>query len=264
MEDLKTKYALVNGELLEARPELKGKGATCRFSGLPMIAKTGRKRRWHWAYKGDYPGDISRHESEWHFAWKEKFPEPWREVDHPVENGKKFRADVKTEEGWAIEFQYSPIHPDERQSRDNFYPKIVWVVYGAKLDRDIEQFKNALKEGKQVHGSHPDYPIWRTSLDKCELLQEWAGSKAPIFFDFGEEDVLWQVHYVNPNGSVYATPFSRIVFIMIHLAQKPFSFEHLVNTFSKFVENKESPPPPPKSPTPKRRPLYPVRGGRRL
>ena len=258
---MKTEFALVNGKLQQARPELKDKGATCRFCGLRMIAKTGRKRIWHWAHKGEHPCDYSRHESEWHSNWKERFPADWQEVDHPVENGKGFRADVKTDEGWVIEFQYSPIHPDVRQSRDDFYSKLVWVVYGARLDRDIEQFKNALKQGKQVDGSPPDSPVWRTFSDKCVLLQDWADSNAPIFFDFDEEDVLWQVCYVTPNGPVHVTTLSRFVFIMMLRTHKPLKFEEYVKSFSKFVSDYESPPPPPQPQPqpPKVRPRYPVR-----
>jgi hypothetical protein len=35
---------------------------------------------------------------------------------------------VKTRTGVVLEFQHSFLHSDERQSREKFYPKMVWVV----------------------------------------------------------------------------------------------------------------------------------------
>jgi len=114
---------------------------------------------------------------------KELFPAHWQEVVHEAENGEKHIADVKTDQGWVIEFQHSYIKLEERRSRDTFYPKLVWVVDGARRKRDRTQFLNALKEGMQVGGNS----LFRRAFsDKCILLREWEESHAPIFFDFGE------------------------------------------------------------------------------
>jgi hypothetical protein len=39
---------------------------------------------------------------------------------------------VKTDFGVVLEFQHSPLHRDEREARENFYQKMVWVVDGLR------------------------------------------------------------------------------------------------------------------------------------
>ena len=183
------KFSLVNGQHQEAQPNLSG---MCPACGHPMVAKCGEVKIWHWAHKRRRPCDPWwENETEWHRAWKEQFPVHWQEVVHEAKNGEKHIADVKTDHGWVIEFQHSYIKPEERRSRDTFYPKLVWVVDGARRKRDRTQFLNAWKEGMQVGGNSL---VRRAFSDKCVLLREWAGSHAPIFFDFGEE-VLWWLFF---------------------------------------------------------------------
>ena len=84
--------------------------------------------------------------------------------------------------------------------------------------------------------------VRRAFSDKCVLLREWAGSHAPIFFDFGEE-VLWWLFSKSPNGPVYVAPFSRTDFIEIHrggASQKAHDFEELVKDLSELVAHYES------------------------
>jgi hypothetical protein len=97
---------------------------------------------------------------------------------------------VKTDHGWVIEFQHSPIKPEERRSREAFYPKLVWVVDGLRRKRDEAQFLKAW-EKSEFAPIGPDLPVRRIRSDECARLEEWAGSPAPVFFDFGEEQVLW-------------------------------------------------------------------------
>ncbi len=146
---------------------------------------------------------------------------------------------AKTDRGWVIEFQHSYIKPEERRSRNTFYhPKLVWMVNGARRKRDRTQFDNALNEGKQVGGSSiVQIAYW--DWDECRLLREWAGSHAPIFFDFGEK-VLWWLFSMIPNGPVYVVQYPRTHFIEIHSSQKSDDFEVLVKDFNKRVANYES------------------------
>jgi len=182
------KYALVNGERREAHPDLSGKGK-CPACGSPMIAKCGEFKVDHWAHKSR--GSCDRwweSETEWHRTWKNHFPENWQEVVHSGENGEKHIADVRTDEGWVIEFQHSYLKPEERRSRDKFYPKLVWVVDGTRRKNDRKQFANALKEAKQVGESPVLHIHW---WDECRLLREWSGSDKFIFFDFGGDELCW-------------------------------------------------------------------------
>ena len=221
------KFALVNGKRQEAQPKLSGK---CRTCGHPMVAKCGEVKMWHWAHKRHSSCDPWwENESEWHRAWKEQFPVHWQEFVHEAENGEKHIADVKTDQGWVIEFQRSFLNPEERRSRDAFYPKLVWVVDGTRRKRDRTQFFNAWEKGMPVGGNRY---IRRTFSDNCTLLREWEGSPSPIFFDFGIE-ALWWLVAKNQNEPLYLAPFSRTDFIEIHRGGAP----QKTHEFDEFVKD---------------------------
>src|SRR5687767_9065923 len=128
------KFALVDERRLEAHPELSGKCPSC---DAQMVPKCGEVKIWHWAHHGRRTCDHWwENETEWHRTWKGYFPVDWQEVIHQSESGEKHIADVKTDQGWAIEFQHSYLKPDERRSRDGFYQKLCWVVDGTRRLRD--------------------------------------------------------------------------------------------------------------------------------
>lgn len=232
------KFALINGQRQEAQPNL---SSQCPACDQAMIAKCGEVKIWHWAHKGRRTCDLWwENETEWHRAWKGRFPDSWQEFVHQAENGEKHIADVKTDQGWVIEFQHSYIKPEERRSRDTFYQKLVWVVDGVRRKRDGTQFLNAWKEGVPVGANSP---VRRAFSDECVLLREWAGSDMPVFFDFGGEQVLWWLLKGTPDGSAYVAPFSRSDFIEIHrggATQKARDFDELVKDLSKLVSLYES------------------------
>lgn len=210
------KFALVNGQRQEAQPNLSG---TCPTHGHPMVAKCGERRAWHWAHQGSHPCDPWwENETEWHRAWKGQFPVSWQEFLHQAESGDKHIADVRTDHGWAIEFQHSPINPEERRSRDAFYRKLVWVVDATRRKTDAAQFRKALQASAPVGRS---LVIRRVRPDECRLLQEWSGSPAPIFFDFGKGPTLWWLLARGPAEPMYVASFSRAEFIAIHHGKGP-------------------------------------------
>jgi competence protein CoiA len=203
------KFALFNDQRQEAQPNLFGQCPACYQA---MTAKCGEVKIWHWAHKGRRTCDPWwESETEWHRAWKGRFPESWQEVVHHADNGEKHIADVKTDQGWVIEFQHSYIKPEERRSRDIYYQKLVWVVDGTRRKRDGTQFLNAINNGVPV-GSL----IRKSFSDECALLKEWVGSPAPVFFDFGEEQGLWWLLKGNSDGSAYVAKFSTNDFVEIH------------------------------------------------
>src|SRR6516225_529401 len=125
---MKYKFALVNGERQEAKPNLVGK---CQVCDAQMVAKCGAERIWHWAHQGKLLCDPWwENESEWHRGWKDRFPVDWQEFRQRADNGETHIADVKTDRGWVIEFQRSYLKPEERHSRNTFYRKLIWVVDG--------------------------------------------------------------------------------------------------------------------------------------
>jgi competence protein CoiA len=231
------KYALANGQRQEAWPGLSGQ---CPVCGRLMVAKCGAIKIWHWAHIGRLVCDAWWEETEWHRAWKNKFPDDWQEFIHHAPSGEKHIADVRTDQGCVIEFQHSHLHPGERQARDAFYPRLVWVVNGLRRKTDGAQFVKALNEGAPVGANQL---VRRVRTDACRLLGEWAGSHAPTFFDFGGEQVLWWVLAKRPDGHAYVAPFSRTEFIKIHrggATQQARDFDALVNDLSNLVADYES------------------------
>jgi len=120
---------------------------------------------------------------------------------------------VKTDRGWVIEFQHSSMKPEERRSREAFYPKLIWVVDGTRRKRDRAQLIGAWKEGVPVGGNSL---VRKAFSDDCRLLREWAGSDAPIFLDLGDTEALWWLFAKSTNGSAYFHLFSRAQFIEWH------------------------------------------------
>jgi hypothetical protein len=161
-------------------------------------------------------------ETEWHRNAKNNFPVEWQEIVHRAENGEKHIADVKTDKGYVIEFQYSDLKPEERRSREAFYGPMDWVVNGLRRKRD----KATFYEG--INALRPYDPVAQRVLrykmlsDECALLRDWAGSTRDVFFDFGatEEDaarfgqpVLWHLHAKSPAGWAILTPVPVAWFI---------------------------------------------------
>jgi competence protein CoiA len=232
------KFSLAKGQRQEAQPNLSGQ---CQSCGHPMVAKCGEVRIWHWAHQRSRVCDHWwENETEWHRAWKGQFPDNWQEVVHPAENGMKHIADVKTERGWVIEFQHSYIKPEERRSRDAFYPKLVWVVDGTRRKRDGNQFLEALNNGARFV---EELPIVKVRSDECALLREWAGSNAPVFFDFGTEQVLSWLIAGRADGPAYVGSVSHASFIEMHrggVTQMARDFDEFVKDFSGLVADYES------------------------
>ncbi len=122
-------FAMFQGERVEAHPGLKGHCPLCMNATL---AKCGEKILWHWAHRGRRHCDPWwENETDWHRAWKSRFPAAWREVvNFDAITGEKHIADVKTDTGVVVEFQNSAMSADELRSREAFYGKMIWIVNG--------------------------------------------------------------------------------------------------------------------------------------
>jgi hypothetical protein len=210
------KFAVVKGERLEAQ---RGLSAECPVCGTAVIAKCGPVRVPHWAHRGRHACDHWwERETEWHRAWKNRFPEGWQEIVHTPENGDKHIADVKTENGVVLEFQHSFLSPDEREARESFYPKMVWVVDGTRRKKDRAQFFASV-DAAIVINHEPLIVLVRWK--EGALLRDWEGSKVPVYFDFGD-DTLWRLNPCIPNGMTYLFRVPKTVFLRVHLEGLPF------------------------------------------
>lgn len=73
-------------------------------------------------------------ETIWHRNWKNAFPSSYREVSFADKRlGELHRADIYTPCGTTLEFQNSPISLQELESREAYYPNLVWVLNGKKF-----------------------------------------------------------------------------------------------------------------------------------
>ncbi len=183
------RYALINGVRLEPSPRLMGLCVNC---GAVMIAKCGRHKIWHWAHKSRIHCDRWwEPETDWHRAWKNEFPNDWQEVTHfdPL-TGEKHVADVKTASGRVIEFQHSPMKPEELKAREEFYQNLVWIVDGNRGELDVNYFRLGLGK-RQDAPNHPTiFPFaW---YGRSKLFEIWWAADCPVFIDFGDP-VVWRL-----------------------------------------------------------------------
>jgi competence protein CoiA len=202
------RYAVVDGERIEATPKAKG---VCPHCQSEMVAKCGRVKVWHWSHKGNPPCDPWwEPETEWHREWKDKFPKEWQEISHiDLATGEKHIADVKNSFGLVIEFQHSAMKPEERISREKFYKSMVWVIDGKRGELD-ESYFNIGVSGP-IQKSPLAYQInW---YGKSRLLHNWGESEVKVYIDFGK-DILWRLVFFDGVKKVGAVgPLPRSAFI---------------------------------------------------
>ena len=216
------KYAFVNGEKVKAQPKLRG---TCIFCGSEMVARCGRYKIWHWAHKSKADCDPWwESEGEWHRAWKNKFPEDWQEVVHIDElTGEKHIADIKNPYGLVIEFQHSNIKPEEKESREQFYKDMIWVVNGNRGDLTEAYFNMGLSG--PIQENPLAYQIsW---LGRGNFLQKWGNSEVKVYLDFGK-DIIWRLVFFDAKKKVGAVgPLPKQDFINDCLSGKTISVSYL-------------------------------------
>ena len=144
------RFALSNNERIEPTKRARG---VCPCCGSELVARCGEIKRHHWSHKKKCDDHWWENETDWHRNWKNQFPHEWQEIIQYDESGEKHIADVKTSAGWTIEFQHSPISKEERDSRDYFYNKLIWIVDGTRRPTDVKQFQNLLNEAEFVSNS---------------------------------------------------------------------------------------------------------------
>ena len=218
---MKNEFAVVDEERRKAQPG---------FCGDEMIAKCGEHNVWHWAHRGPRTCDPWREsQTEWHRAWKNHFPEAWQEIVHQSEDGERHIADVKTESGVVLEFQHSHLPREERESREMFYKKMVWVVDGLTRVLDRSRFFELLARASIVKAKPLTFSL---PLKKCPLLRDWVDSRKPAFFDFGNNSepgdplsfpapVLWRLEPRSPKGEAHLSPVLKTSFLDKYLKGLP-------------------------------------------
>jgi competence protein CoiA len=224
------RFALMDQERHEAQPGLRG---VCPNCGSEVIAKCGQRRVWHWSHLGKLECDHWwEPETEWHRSWKDQFPKDWQEVPHTAANGERHIADVKTGTGAVLEFQHSPISPEERSSREDFYRPMLWVADGLCYKRDLEAFRRALASSHIVRAN----PLYLEPFGRdIGLFQRWKPRQCPVFLDFADEvflvhgmrvevPAIWQLLLRKDTGTIIIAPVSRASFLQFCLTGAPLQY----------------------------------------
>ncbi|OWV76582.1 hypothetical protein ATY76_01090 [Rhizobium sp. R339] len=92
---------------------------------------------------------------------------------------------------------------------------MVWVADGTRLKRDLSSFSDALTYARSVETK---LRSWIIPLGISAIVDRWAGSRYPVFLDFGDVEfpprwlpntgLLWWLRYAPKIGAV-ATPVFR-------------------------------------------------------
>lgn len=236
------RFSIVNGEKREAE---KGLAGICIGCEQPVIPKCGPIKVKHWAHKSQCECDHWwENETEWHRNWKNNFPVECQEVRCKADDGEWHIADVKTKQGYFLEFQHSFLKSEERLSRNHFYGhNLVWIVDGLKRSKDLSQFDLILKNGKQI-AQNIQLVCLPSTFEECSLLKEWSECNIPVFFDFGIDFPLWCLLPKSSNGSLYVGPFPRQSFVDLHngmLTNHGESFDSLMKILREVVSVYEKP-----------------------
>jgi len=128
--------AIVDDQRVEPFPGGRGE---CPICGCELIAKCGTRVMHHWAHHR--PKDCDpwwENETPWHRQWKNEYPLDCREVSHTADDGEIHRADIKTPTGIVIEVQHSTMTDAERDSREEFYGNLVWVLDGSAFQKNFD------------------------------------------------------------------------------------------------------------------------------
>ena len=223
------KYAVSNGQRIEATPKAVGK---CPCCGADLIARCGDLKVWHWAHKGRRVCDHWwESETEWHRAWKDTFPKEWQEVVQYAEDGEKHIADIKTPDGFVIEFQHSSIKAEEKLAREQFYKNMVWVVDGKRTKNDYPRFEKNYDEGSWYNWPEKRYRSVRNP--EWTLPKAWLNRTVPVIFDW--QVTVWPDEWID--GDLVPPKESDLLCLMPQGKREDFEYAHVAQCFTLKKDN---------------------------
>ena len=135
-----------------------------------------RTEFFHWAHLAIRDCDSwAKEETEWHRAWKNKFPADYQEfIQHDGQSGERHIADVRTPHGLVIEFQHSHLKLLERAARERFYGNMVWVVDGTRLQRDYPRFnRERMVSGARLSRATSFSHSLMSAFPRCGLIVQY-------------------------------------------------------------------------------------------
>lgn len=170
-------YATVEGEKTAAAPNLRGQCPGCLAAVIP---KCGEIKRWHFAHVASAECDPWHEgETEWHLEWKSLFPK----ANVEVKVG-SHRADVHLDR-FVIEFQHSPISPEQIRERQIAYKRVLWV-FDASV-RNIELRPRLIRK-EVIETGYDKALAWaeENGLDNPDAYadrvgDDWGDTYEPIY-----------------------------------------------------------------------------------
>ena len=235
------KFALFNNNKIIAT---KGAIGVCPICESELIPKCGKVKVNHWSHKTKCTDTWHENETEWHRGWKDQFPSNWQELILFDSSGEKHIADVKTSENIVIEFQHSRLSSDERQSRNDFYTingKLIWVVDGNRIARDIKQFQNML-ERCYLWQKLPFLLLSVKPSDEPQFVQDWKSKKSIVFVDFKntiDTDNLFMIYPTHTAKHTLVSKLSRNLFVELLISGKfNYFFDKQLTEIKSFIERK--------------------------
>ena len=174
----------------------------------------------HWAHWGTRACDRWWEENRLALCLEEPLSRRVAEKIHHSNTGEKHIADVKTNHGVVVEFQHSYLRREERESREMFYRKMIWVVNGLRRKRDRSRFFASLTGPSIVKAKPLTFSL---PSNEDALLRDWVNSRQPVYFDFGDNSepsdplsfhtpVLWRLDPRSPKGEAHLMPVLKTSF----------------------------------------------------
>ena len=172
-----------NSNRINATDAQKGQDYFCPICNGKLELRKGSIRCHHFGHWKDQSctETWSPEMSEWHYNWQCMFPEDCREV--VLQNRQELhRADVLIN-NVVVEFQHSPMSPEEFQERNQFYTSaghpIVWL-----FDLTTEVKKEKIIYSQPLIGGYE----WKWSKTTFAGFNPYENDNITVFFQLYDED----------------------------------------------------------------------------
>lgn len=114
----------------------------------------------------------------WHREWKSRFPASWAEIPHKASDGEIHRADIKTPQGLVVEVQHSAMSDAERNSREQFYKNMIWIIDGRGFSHNFDIYHKLPRPDSELAADI----VW------IKATRSMQGAARGIFFRLSDSD----------------------------------------------------------------------------
>ena len=174
-----------NGERVHIECAKRNQDYFCPCCKSKVVLKKGDIRVHHFAHPQQSICQDTWHYdmSEWHYEWQNRFPKEWQEIVK-TKGGKTHRADVLIEkEKTVVEFQHSPLSPEEFSDRNAFYNdlgyKVIWVFdeEEAYSNGQFDNYKDSLWKWKHPRKTFDYFNCKNKGVEvflqlECEIIDK--------------------------------------------------------------------------------------------